>query len=533
MDTPIGLQSTVLFSWLGDVESILPGSDADLLRELMGAIDAIRDGSIRLTKSGIPPKPLWSALNDRLQWQDPRSVLYDWDEVDQIRFVYCLAMELKLIQPDEERTLVPGAGADAFFLSSPARRGVMLARAYRQVTDWDERCDARNTQGHRQNFGQTFRRDFRLDAGEVRQVLLRALRDAPPCEWVLADALALRVTELQSSLLISEDDTAPPVFPGEPEPEIRRLVQYWVFVAARFGWVDLARTPETDAPESGQRVFRLTAHGRVVLQALFQGVDSNATAEDTLAVVEVEQLEAQRQRRPLAVLPTLEVVVYRRESDVGDEYLVRRISDDFAITDWDEPTHTYRWTRASLQTALRQGMDVGLVRSLVFERSASPVPTTALALVDDAERALGSLKLSWGGSAVELHDPDGRLSRALQERGFQVFDDLVLVPWTRWIDFSHVVGQEPAEAFDYPIDPEEPLGRFEGTTLLLEWPLLPMVARDLLEALDPAGEPLQVVIDEACLARLARLGWSPRAVAEALAGVTANQLSRRLKSELR
>lgn len=60
-----------------------------------------------------------------------------------------------------------------------------------------------------------------------------------------------------------------------------------------------------------------------------------------------------------------------------------------------------------------------------------------------------------------------------------------------------------------------------------------MVTRDLLEALDPAGEPLQVVIDEACLARLARLGWSPRAVAEALAGVTANQLSRRLKSELR
>lgn len=168
------------------------------------------------------------------------------------------------------------------------------------------------------------------------------------------------------------------------------------------------------------------------------------------------------------MLPTLEVVVYRRESDVGDEYLVRRISDDFAITDWDEPTHTYRWTRASMQTALRQGMDISLVRSLVFERSASPVPTTALALADDAERALGSLKLSWGGSAVELHDPDGRLSRALQERGFQVFDDLVLVPWTRWIDFSHVVGQEPAEAFDYPIDPEEPLGRFEGNTLLLE-----------------------------------------------------------------
>jgi hypothetical protein len=533
MDTPVDTQSTTLASWLGEVESILPGSDADLLRELIGAIDAIRDGSIRLTKSGIPPKPLWSALNDRLQWQDPRSVLYDWDEVDQIRFVYCLAMELKLIQPDEERTLLPGAGADAFFLSSPARRGVMLARAYRGITDWDERCDARNTQGHRQNFGQTFRRDFRLDSWEVRQVLMRALHQAPPSDWVLADALALRVTEMQTSLLISEDDTAPPVFPGEPEPEIRRLVHYWVFLAARFGWLDLARTPETDAPESGQRVFRLTAHGRVVLQELLQGDTPDPTAGDTLAVVEAQQLEARRQRRPLTVLPTLEVVVYRRESDVGDEYLVRRISEDFAITDWDEPSHTYRWNRNSLQTVLRQGMDAAVVRSLVFDRSATPVPATALALLDDAERALGSLKLTWGGSAVELFDPDGRLSRSLRDRGFQVFDDLVLVPWTRWVEFAHVIGQEPTEAFDYPIDPEEPLGRFDGNTLQLEWPLLPMVARDLLDALEPAGEPLQAVIDEACLARLARLGWSPRAVAEALAGLTANQLSRRLKSELR
>jgi hypothetical protein len=506
--------------WTGPVESVLPGSDVDLHRELMGAMDAVRDGSIKLTKSGIPPKPLWSAVNDRLQWQDPRSVLYDWDEVDQIRFIYCLAVELRLVQPDEERTLQPGAGADLFFLSTPSRRAAMLARAYIAVRDWDERCDARNTQGHRHNFGQTFRRDFRMDPQEVREALMSALLEAPDSEWVLADALALRLTERQPAILISEDDSVPPSFPGEPEPEIRRLVHYWVFLAARFGWIDLARTPETDAPESGQRVFRLTPWGRSVLSGQIGASDAPERAERDA-------------RRPWTVLPTLEVVVYRRQADVGDEYLVRRLADEFAVVDWDEPTATYRLTRTSLANALRQGMDLSLARRLLLERSQAAIPPTMNSLFDDQERTLSTLRFSWGYTAVELQDPDGTLAQGLRARGIEVFDSLALVPFDRWPDYRAVMGAEPTEAFEYPVDPEEPLAHIDGASLVLEWPALPLVARDLLDVLEPAGEPLQSVLDETTLARLSRSGWAPRAVAEAVSGLTAGQVPKRLKSELR
>jgi hypothetical protein len=143
----------------GPVEAPLRSSPDEILRELIGVIEAAQDKSIKLTKSGIPPKPLWAAVNDRLIWQDPKSVLYDWDEVDQIRFVYSLAARLLLVQPDGERELTVGPGADAFFFAAPSRRAQMLLNAYVDVVDWDERCDARNDQGHRYNFGQTFRRD--------------------------------------------------------------------------------------------------------------------------------------------------------------------------------------------------------------------------------------------------------------------------------------------------------------------------------------------------------------------------------------
>ena len=134
-------------------------------------------------------------------------------------------------------------------------------RAYLNVEDWDERCDARNEHGHRQNFGQTFRRDFLRDPEFVRRALLEGLAEAEVGVWALASELARVVTEDNADILISEDDEIPDTPEGKPEPEIRRLVEYWVFFAARFGWVDLARTPEVSMDEGGERLFSLTHAG--------------------------------------------------------------------------------------------------------------------------------------------------------------------------------------------------------------------------------------------------------------------------------
>jgi hypothetical protein len=140
----LGPEVPPLAAYRGPVEGMLRSNDSEILRELLGVIEATRDKNIKLTKSGIPPKPLWSAINERLLWQDPKSVLYDWDEVDQVRFVYSLAEHLMLVHRGQERVLGVGPGADQFFLALPTRRAEMLMRAYMATEAWDERCDARN-----------------------------------------------------------------------------------------------------------------------------------------------------------------------------------------------------------------------------------------------------------------------------------------------------------------------------------------------------------------------------------------------------
>jgi hypothetical protein len=515
------IDSPLFIPWDGPVESVLRGSDEDLLRELLGAMDVVRDGSIKLTKSGIPPKPLWNALNDRLLWQDPRSVLFDWDEVDQIRFIYSLAMELRLIQPDDERILRPGPGADAFFLSTPIRRGRQLRRAYTNVADWDERCDARNNQGHRHNFGQTFRRDFRLDVHDVRKALALALRQLSPDQWFVADALALTITDQQPDILISEDDDLPPVFPGEPEPEIRRLLQYWVFLAARFGWVDLARTPETDEDGSGQRLVRLNHYGLAVLDP--DRDDQHDQLRDQLL-----------QTRPFTILPTSEIVVYRHDGDFADEFLARRICEDVPLPSWDEPTVTCRLSRQSLQFALRYGADPDAIRNRLLQRSTAAVPPVVAQLVSEHLPTSAEVALQTGLSAVDLA-PDTPTStlQALQDAGFLVYERLILVPWARWDQFCQILDAEPEEAFDYPVDPNEPLAAFDGNRLSMRWPVLPIAQSELLDLLGLSGSPLSCNISEETLAHLTVQGWSTRAVAEALNALTAGQLPKRLRSELK
>lgn len=505
-----------LTTYDGPVEGVLRGDETELLRELLAVVDATRDKSIKLTKSGIPPKPLWSAVNERIIWQDPRSILYDWDEVDQVRFVYSVANALGLVQPDEERLLAVGPGADQFYLSAPTRRADMLLRAYVSIDEWDERCDARNSDGHRHNFGQTFRRDFRRTAAEMRGALVSALGETPPDRWVVAESLAVVITWQAPDLLVSEDDD-----PGAPvdhvaDPEISRLLDYWLFLVTRLGLVDLARVAEEGALE-GTRVYRLTSLGGRVLSG-------------HAWVGEKEEVDAVTAQRPLFVQPNNEIVFYRSEGDVGDEYLLHRIAEDGGAPNWEDPVVSYRVSRTTLTAAVDSGLDPDLIRARIVTRSRNETPTTFVSMLADAERNLGSVRIVPGYTAVELAGDDAeRLGAALRAAGFDVFQTLALVPWRRWGEFVALAGGEPEESFRYPT--EEPLISFTGDEAELLYLAKPLASRDLLDALGLDGTAA-VALDDSVLARLAPLGWSPRAVAEALEPLV-EMLPKRLKLELK
>lgn len=502
---------TALAAYEGEVESVLRANPNELLQELMGVIEAALEKSIRLTKSGIPPKPLWSAVNERLLWQDPKAILYDWDEVDQIRFAYSLAERLHLVQADAERLLTVGPGADTFYLAAPSRRAHMLRQAYLDVMDWDERCDARNEQGHRYNFGQTFRRDFLRDPLAVRTTLLEALSHAEQDVWVSATTLAALVGGMDASLLISEDDEAPDIIDGEADPEVLRLCEYWIVLAARFGWVDLGRTPPSADGDVGERVFRLTELG-----ARMGGEIDDANEEsDVLDVL------------PFVIQPNHEVVFYRHEGDIADEYLLRRITANSEMTPWEEPTASYRVSPDSLRRALDAGLDLSVLEDRLLARSKADVPATFRALMDDARRRQGKVVLTQGLTAVELEKPTKSMLNKLKKGGFSVFGSVAIVPWRRWSTFTEIIGHNVTEGFRYP--PEEPLAEFKKRTLKLEWPTLPMMARDFLDAAGVSGDPPEVTLDDAALGELAALGWTGTAIVFATRPLTGDEVPKWLE----
>jgi hypothetical protein len=500
----------------GPVEGVLRGKDDEVLRELMGVIEATRDKNIKLTKSGIPPKPLWSAINERLLWQDPKSVLYDWDEVDQVRFIYSVAEHLMLVHPGQERVLGIGPGADQFYLALPTRRAEMLMQAYISVQAWDERCDARNEQGHRHNFGQTFRRDFLRSVETLRGTLLGVIACAELDAWYSAQTLALAVTRAEPALLISEDDEVPDLDDDEAEPEIRRLVDYWLLLAARFGWVDLARSPDTGT--TPERLWRITIVGARLLKS---PGDLNEETEQLLCDA----------RKPYVIQPNHEVVLYRHEADVSDEYFLRRVAESNDHANWDGPVFRARVTAHSLLHALETGVDAALLHTRLLARCRTEVPGTFRTLIDDAFRRLGDVTLTEGLTAVELNGPSADRTDALTASGFAVYGRLVLVPWTRWAEFVRIVGEDPTEGFRYP--PDEPLASFSGNRLEMAWPVLPLMARDLLDGLDLQGDPPAVELNDELMAELSRSGWVPRAVAEALSTLTDGRLPKWLASELK
>lgn len=482
----------------GAVESVLVSSDEEILRDLVAVVEATLDRAFRLTKGGLPPKPLWSAINDRLLWQDPRSILDDWDEVDQIRFIYSLALRLGVLQRDMERNLFVGVGADRFFFATPTRRAAMLLRAWLEVEDWDERCDARNEYGHRHHFGQTFRRDFALTASELRMAVVHSLREQRSGEWFRAEDFATKLTHEAPSLLLADDD-APDLPPDEgPDAEYARFVDYWLYQAARFGWVNLARIAD-DESHLGDRVFSITPLFERLIRA---GADHFLDEED----------DAWRARKPFMPVPTGEFVLYRDQADIGDEYLLRRLADPETLPTWDDQVATFTVTPESLQRAARTLINLDAVEERLLGRCQQEIAPNVRVMLEDHLGTVSASKLTLGVTAVEFPSDDCEAAELARDARFTVVGGVALVPWDRWEEYVRIFG-EPSEGFEYPT--EEPLAHVHKAALELVWPVMPMAGRDLLERLGVSGTPLSAPLTEGIVGTLVP-DWTPKAVAESL-----------------
>lgn len=485
-------------AYTGPVESVLISNDDEILRDLAAVVEATLDRAFRLTKGGLPPKPLWSAINDRLLWQDPKSIVDDWDEVDQIRFIYSLAMRIGILQADMERNLFIGVGADRFFLASSTRRAAMLLRAWLDVEEWDERCDARNENGHRYHFGKTFRRDFALTAPELRLALVHGLKDQKANEWVRADDFATKLNHTVPALLLADDD-APDLPPDEgPDEEFARFVDYWLYQAARFGWVNLARVAD-DEQHLGERLFAITP----LFERLLHGADEQTHADE----------EAQwRAKKPFLPVPTGEIVLYRDDAEFGDEYILRRLADVETMPSWADPVATFTLTPESLQRAAQGLVNLDLIQDRFKGRLRKNFAPNIQVMLDDHLGTPSASRLTLGMTAIELTDDSGELEEKIREAGFKIVGDVALIPWDRWSEYVQAFG-EPSEGFEYPGD--EPLAHVHKASLELVWPVVPMAARDLLERLGVAGNPLNAPLTEGIVGTLAP-DWTPKSVAEAL-----------------
>lgn len=487
-----------LEAYEGPVESVLISDDAEILRDLTSVVEATLSRAFRLTKGGLPPKPLWSAINDRLLWQDPKSILDDWDEVDQIRFIYSLAMQLHLIQVDMDRNISVGVGADRFFFASPTRRAALLMRAWLQVEAWDERCDARNEYGHRYHFGQTFRRDFAVPVPDLRAEVLKSLEGLKDGVWYEARDLALRLNQQAPSMLIADGDT-PELPPDDaPHEEFERFVDYWLYQAARFGWVNIARKSD-DSTELGARVFALTP---LLLKLL------SADAKDLADKDE----EAWRKNKPFKPGAKGQFVLEREHADPGDEYLMRRLADEDSLPGWDEPKAKFLLTAESLQKAVQNGLNIERLADRLDGRCQKTIPATTRSLLTKNIGEPARTRMVMGVTAVELPEDDKALHKKLTKDGYQIISGVLLVPWDRWEAYRREYG-EPEEGFEYPT--EEPLAHVHKAAVELVWPVLPMAGRDLLERLGLSEDAQDAPLTEGIIETLGP-DWNAKAVAEAL-----------------
>lgn len=494
-----------------DVEGILLGSEDDLLVELLGVIEATRQRPMKMTRHGIPPKPYWNAINERIIWADPSSIVQGWDEVDQIRMLFQTAWALGLLAIDEEGTLYEGPNAESFFLASRLERASSLLRAFVRMKQWDERCDARNEEGYRYHFGRTFRRDFVLDTADLRLAILEGIEKEKGKGWQSVHVLAETVYCSTPNIVSVEDKTSP-FDAAHTRAEITRLVGYWLFIASRLGVVDLARTPGEGDPDE-RRLFRVTALGDEILPHGWVGT---------------EALRDDRQdRRPWLIQPTLDVLYYRADGDIGDEYLLRRICAIAPPPKLFEPTASYKIDKVQLEQALELGMDPLTVQHLIFDRSRAAVPQTVQILLDDALRAGHPVTIQRGLTLLEFAELSDELAAKLSEAGFHIARPFVIVPPHGWTAFVELYGREPTEAFLYPSEYE--LAKLKGDRFSLLWEHPPLTSRDLLVELDAAQSDKGVELNAAKLKELAAAGFPKAAVADALLPLTGGALPKSLK----
>lgn len=501
----------------GPIEGVLRTDDYEVLRDLMAVVEATQEKNVRLTKSGIPPKPLWSSINARLLWADPKSILQDWDEVDQVRFIYYVAESLHLLQADVDRNVAVGPGADRFFLASPSRRAAMLMRAYIGVEKWDERCDARNQHGHRLHFGQTFRRDFAMTVPNVRRVVINAMGGLDDEKWYSADELAKIVTKEESTILISVDDDPPELEGDGPDEEIKRFIVYWLYQAARFGWVDLARTPEESIDDVSERLFQLSELGRRLLG------DGELLRDDEYDF---------EKTKPFAIKGRGVIVYDRDGGDPGDEYLLRRLADPEQYPKWDAESAEYLVTEESLAKASNEGIAFDGVKRRILDRVTGKIPPAFQQMIDSVFGNESDAVIVRGLTVLELEglsELNKKDTAKIESLGVLIIDNCAVVPWDRFDELRRLLGFEPNEGFRYPT--EEPLARVRKDLVHLEWPVLPLASRDLLVALGIKGNPLQAPLNEAMIETLDE-GWTPRSVAESLRVLSHDKLPKWLEAEL-
>lgn len=460
------------------------GNEQEISSELFAVVEAVCLKPVRLTKSGIPPKPLWNAINQRLVWQDPAALLYDWEEIDQVRFIYRLAEALDLFRPDADGWLRVAPGADQYFFAPLLGRARMLRHAYLRVFDWDERCDARDDEGHRFNFGRAHRRDFVHDPMDLRLATLGLLEELGD-DWVptaqLATALSTRVPDLLSS------EACEPVATDATglDPEKLRFVNYWFTLVARFGWADMGRLSHA-APTA--RLTRASALGRALVHG--GGV-------------------AEADGPPIEIGARLEVRLHE-DARASDRYAVHRLTASEGSD--------LRLGLAGIRRAAHDGADVRACldhiraraigeRDALDELIAQALPTRPVA------------RIVHNASLVELDPADVSAADAAKQAEVARNATGALAAGLRAITFYAALGGEPEEGFTYPS--EEPLAVLEaGPTLALPYEELPLQHRDLLVLLGAERDCGPLPLDGPALERAKGAGWTLKSFCAALAELT-------------
>ncbi len=486
----------------GDVQARFQSSEREILRDLFAVIQATQLKPVKLTKSGIPPKPLWGALNQRLVWKDPSSILYDWEEVDQVRFVYLLAVELDLVRPDSDYWLELAPGADQLFLADPVRRAHLIKRAFFALEGWDERCDARDEQGHRYNFGRAFRRDFIHHETELRECAWQTLAELPK-GWTETTHLAKALSDNVPDLLLSEVCEPAQLDDESVDTEKLRFVNFWLTLLARFGWTDIARAPGDDA---SKRLCRLTPLGSAVVRG------TKFTEKRT---------------KPLTVDESFIVRIPSDGGDVTDCYVMSRLGVK-QKTRSDQWLGVYQLTRSSLTRAADSGVDIDAHLGWLDSRLTDGTPGPLSDLFDLVSQPRQQVRIIQNVAAVEFPAPTKSTMAAFSKRGISVHDNLAVAAGAERSALFAAAGTEPEEAFSYPA--LEPLAAWgSGPTLQFYYSALPLQHRALLDTLTIEGDPPTVTFTPAKLADLKSRGWTMETLAEALQGFTQKKLPPKIR----